>query len=146
MAKDFIKGDSYSLYRNTGSYGTPTWVKVLAVGDLAVDVAPADIEVPVRGLPTGHLQGDGDPTISFTLYEDAGDAGVTALVDAMHDGDLVHLAVARGNAKPYWHMECVLTGVGFSASRGEPAAWEVEAKRHANSDYGMVRAASFTGT
>lgn len=145
MAKNYQKGDDYKLYYDTAdSWSAPTYVEIKAVGDLAVDPGIADVEVPERGSSTGHLQGDGDPSITFTLFEDAGDANVTALIDAIHDGSMVHLAVCRGTGTPGWHMECCLVGAPFSASRGEPAGYEVEAKRHANSDNDFTREATIT--
>lgn len=145
MAKDYTQGDDYDLWYGTlaAPVAQQVWRRVPSVGDLAVDPGIADVEIPERGSTTGHLQGSSDPSITFTLLEDAGSADVTALIAAIHAGTMVHLAVARGLTKPYWHMECVLTGAPFSASRGEPAGYEVEAKRHAKSDYGLRRGTSF---
>ena len=53
------------------------------------------------------------------------------------------IAVARGllstNGVKYWRLEACLMGVASSAGRGDPASLDVEAKRHANSDYAMTR-------
>ena len=140
MAKSYNLGDDYKLYYDTvASWANPTYAEIKACGDLAVDPGISDVEIPERGISTGHLQGKGDPSITFTLYEDTGDANVTALIAAIHSGAKVHLAVARGTGTNGWHMECCLVGAPFSATRGEPAGYEVEAKRHANSDYDFTR-------
>lgn len=152
MAKKFRTGDEFGLYLGSGTWASPTWVEIKAVGDLSLDRQPADIEVPVRGQDTGHLQGAGDPQISFTLYDNAtsgsdGDTNVQTLVDAIHSGAMVMLAVARGDTSgalttsttKYWKMECVLMGVPLSVNRGESASYDVTAKRHANSDNTLTR-------
>lgn len=144
MAKDYLKGEDYSLYIDTSStWGGATWVKLKAIGDLSVDLAPGDVEVPERGLPTGHLHGDGDAVISFTLFEDTGDSNVDEIIDSIYDGTAVHLAVATAEGEPYWHMECCLTGGPMSANRGELVAWEIEAKRHGDSANGFAYGPSF---
>ena len=148
MAKDYKKGDDYKLYLDTAnSWDTPTWVEIKAASELTLDRVPADVEVPERGEDTGHLHGKADPVISFTLLEDAGDANVETLIAAIHNDDnstnMVHLAVSRGDiataTTKYWHMEAVLLGAPLSAGRGEPASYDVEAKRHANSDHTLTR-------
>jgi hypothetical protein len=144
MAKSYLKGDDYRLYLNTGSYGTPTWTRVKAVNDLAVDFAPSDIVVPEQGISDGHLQGYGDPSITFTLFEDTGDTSVTAIVTAMLAGTMKEIAVSGGDiattGTKYYRLESCFTGVAHKQSRGEPSQWDVEAKRHANSDNEFTRA------
>lgn len=144
MAKDYQKGENYSLYLDTANtWGAATWVKIKAIGDLAVDQAPGDVEVPERGLSTGHLHGDGDSAFTFTLFEDSGDTNLDDIIDAIYDGSSIHLAVAREEGEPYWHMECCLVGAPLTANRGELVGWEVEAKRHGDSDNGFEYGASF---
>ncbi len=143
MAKDYRKGASYRLYLNTGTYASPTWVEIKAVGDVSADPNPDDLTVPERGQDMGHLQGEFDPSFAFQLMEDAGDTNVETLIAAIYSGVMVHLAVSRGDietaATKYLHMECVLRG-SLSANRGDVASYDVTANRHANSDNGLVRA------
>lgn len=143
MAKDYIKGASYLLYLNTGSYGTPTWTQIKAVGDIDLASNPDDVEVPERGMDMGHLQGEDDPSISFTLFEDAGDTNVETLIAALYSGASKEIAVSRGaiatTGNKYWRLEACLMGVTLSAARGDVAQYDVEARRHANSDYAMTR-------
>lgn len=144
MAKDYVKGASYVLnYSTSGNYASPTWAAIKACGDVAVAPQPDDVEVPERGGPTGHLHGEQNPQMTFTLFEDAGDNNVETLVAAIYSGAKVHLAVSRGaintNGTKYLHMESVLFA-DLSANRPDPSQYAVTAMRHANSDYGMVRA------
>ena len=144
MAKTYQAADIYRLYYDSASsWGSPTWVQVEAFSDVTVDPARGDIEIPEQNADTGHLQGNGDPVISFTLYEDTGDSSVTAMITNLLAGTITHIAIAAGdittNGTIYWHMEaCLFAPNGLS--RGEPSMWEVEAKRHANSDNTLTRA------
>ena len=143
MAKDYIAGKIYRLYLNTGAYGSPTWVEIKAVGDIGSDFNPDDVVVPERGNDTGHLNGEPDPSFTFTLFEDAGDANVETLIAAIYAGTMKHLAVSRGvistAGTKYLHMECVLRAP-LGAGRGDPSSYDVTAMRHANSDNRLIRA------
>ena len=144
MAKDYKRGADYKLFLNTASRATPTWVEIPGVGDIDVSSNPDDVEVPERGMDTGHLQGEDNPEITFTLYEDAGNSNVETMIDAMFAGTLIEIAVSRlstisASGNKYWRLEACLMGAALNASRGEPAGYEVSAKRHANSDYAMTR-------
>lgn len=143
MAKDYTKGDKYRLYLNTGTYASPTWAQIAAYADPTVDPAKGDVEVPEQNQDTGHLHGVGDPVISITLLEDEGDTNVETLIAASVSGDLTHIAISRGDitttGTKYWHLEaCIFAPL--SASRGDAASYDLEAKRHANSDVSLVRA------
>jgi stage V sporulation protein SpoVS len=146
MAKDYQKGADYRLYLNTGTYGSPTWVEIKAVGDITVNANADDVAVPERGMATGHLQGEDDPEITFTLYEDEGDANVETMIAAVYSGALKEIAVCRGSiasgGNKYVRLESCLWGAN-SANRSDPGQYEITARRHANSDYGLTRA---TGT
>lgn len=143
MAKNYIKGASYNLYLNTGSQGSPTWILIKAVGDIDVKSNPEDVEVPERGIDTGHLQGEKDPAITFTLFEDQGDTNVETMIANGFAGALTEIAVARGliatTGVKYWRQESVFMGIDLGAKRADVAGYDVEAKRHANSDYAMTR-------
>jgi len=56
---------------------------------------------------------------------------------------LIHLAVSRGDittvGTKWFHMECALFG-GVTADQGGVASYDIEARRHANSDNGFTRA------
>lgn len=140
MAKNYKRGSDLKLYyMSGGSWGTPTWTEVQAVSDLDVSSNPDDIAFPVRGLGTGHKQGQTDPEITFTLHYDKGDASVIDLIDAMQDGTVVTLAVADGaiatGGTVYWKMECCLSGFQLTAPLQGPASFAVTARRHVDSDY-----------
>ena len=142
MAKSYKKGADYRLYLNTGTRGTPTWAEIKACGDITVSPQPDDIEVPERGIGTGHLFGELNPQITFTLFEDSGDTNVETMLAAMFSGAMLEIAVARGaiatTGVKWVRLESVLMGEN-SAARGDVGQWDVTAQRHANSDYDLTR-------
>jgi hypothetical protein len=144
MAKDYKKGQDYTLHLNTGTQGTPTWVKIIAVADIALDVGPSDIVVPVQGLSDGHLAGYGDPAITFTLFEDAGDANVETLIAAIFAKQMKEIAISNAplmttSPSKNYRLESAFIAAPLAASKGEPASFAVEARRHANSDFDLTR-------
>lgn len=143
MAKDYKRGADYLLYLNTGTQVSPTWAQIKAVGDIDVNSNPDDVTVPERGMDTGHLQGEDDPEITFTLYEDAGDSNVETLIAASYSGVMKEIAVSRGpiatTGNKFWRLEACLMGSPITAGRGDAASLAITARRHANSDYPMSR-------
>lgn len=69
------------LYRNSGSFGAPTWVLVDNVGDIDVTLAPDKTELPLRRLGgwKGYVPGLFDYLLGFKMLYDLGDANQTAM-------------------------------------------------------------------
>ena len=152
MAKRYILGDEFRLYYNIGSYASQNWKIINAADSISVDYSKADVPIAERGQPTGHLQGVADPSFSFTLLNDVESTYVQQLIDRIDSAIdpatsapyLIHLAVANGDISTtgtkYYHMECILLGGALTADQGGVSSFDIEARRHANSDYGLVRA------
>lgn len=142
MAKDFKKGDDYLAYINTGSQGTPTWELVPAIVNINIDPQPSDIVIQEAALSDGHMNGLGDPQITFTMQNDKGDANVADIIAALTSGALTELAFADGPIATvgtiYYRLESCLRG-GLSAQRGEAASYDVTANRHVNSVADLTR-------
>jgi hypothetical protein len=144
MAKDHSKADEWCLWLDTAdNWASPTWAQIKAFVDPNIDPEKADIEITPQNEETGHLQGPGNPMFGFTIQDDKGDANVQTILDALESGEMVHLAISRGNIATagvmYFHMECVLFGAR-AASRGSVASSDIEARRHANSDHPLTKA------
>jgi hypothetical protein len=142
MAKDYKRGADYILYLNTGSWASPTYVRIKAVDGLGCSANPEDVEVPESGSDTGHLHGEKDPEITGRLLDDAGDANVETLIAAIYSGAQVSLALSRGaiatTGNKFVRMECVLFAP-LDADRGATGSHQFTAKRHANSDNVFTR-------
>jgi hypothetical protein len=152
--KDYKTGGQYKFYVNTLGADSPMWVSVAACGDLEVLINYEDVEVPINAEPAttgarpiqigvGHLSGVPDHAINLTLYEDAGDDRVESMIDAVHSGELIEIAVARGiitqTGVKHWRLQSRLAGERFTAERRSPATWQVTAKEHALSTAPMTR-------
>lgn len=69
------------LYRNSGSYGTPTWVEVTNCKDLSTDIDFAEFDVTTRGnagweAVVAALIKSG---VEFEMVDDTADASYTAI-------------------------------------------------------------------
>ena len=79
-----ITGYFCKLYRNTGTYGSPTWVEVLPTRDVKSNCVMNEIDASVRG-GNGWQQnvpGLKNLTLEFNLLWDSTDASLTAISDA----------------------------------------------------------------
>ena len=152
MAKRYILGDEFRLYYNIATYSSANWKIINAADSISVDYGKTDVTVAERGPPTGHLQGVADPVISFTLLNDVESTYAQQLIDRIDSAIdpttlapyLIHMAVSNGDitvtGTKYYHMECILLGGALTADQGGVSSFDIEARRHANSDYGLVRA------
>lgn len=68
-------------YRNSGTYGTPTWVLVDNMGAVKVTDERGEVEVPLRsaGVFEGYLAGRRKLKIEFEMLYNPADASQTAL-------------------------------------------------------------------
>lgn len=143
MAKDYVRGDDYWIYLNTGTYASKTWVHVKNVADPTFNPEKSDILVPEAGMSDGHLQGYGNPLIGFTMFEDRTNTNAEAILAAAEAGTLKEFAIANGpiatSGTTFRNFEANITSSELSAGRGEPASWSIELRRHANSDNDIVK-------
>jgi hypothetical protein len=105
------------LFRNTGSYASPTWVEVKNVKDLTLTLQAGEADVTTRGnngwrATVATLK---DGTVDFEMVWDAGDADFVAFRDAFLDNEPIELAV----------MDGPITGTGSSGSQGLRASFAV---------------------
>lgn len=142
MPKTYVKGADYKLYLNTNTYASPTWAEIKAVGDISIAPNPDDVEVPERGIATGHLHGEMNPEISFTLMEDTGDSNIETIIAACFSGAVKEIAVSRGaiatTGNKFFRLEAAFFTTN-NANRADVGMHDIVARRHANSDYGLSR-------
>ena len=143
MTKNYKKGDDYKFYLNTGTQSVPVWSLLKCVKDLQFDPAKADIVIEENGASDGHLHGYGDPLFSATIFEDAGDANCADIYDAADAGDMIEIALANGpiatTGTKFYRLESCVTGSPLSANKGEAASRAMEFRRHANSDFDLIK-------
>jgi hypothetical protein len=87
------------LYRNTGTYASPTWNEVKNVRDLSISLEAGEASVTTRGnngweAVLGTLK---KASVEFQMVWDSGDADVQAFRDAFLDRDTIECAVMDGD-------------------------------------------------
>lgn len=95
----FVLGKDCKLYRNTGSYGTPTWNEIPNVKDLGLDLETSEADVTTRGnngweAVVAALNRGG---INFQMVYDTADPDFVALRDAYLNKTTTEFAVMDGD-------------------------------------------------
>ena len=91
-------GMEAKLYRNTGAYGTPTWVALDNVRDLTLSLETGEADVTTRAnqgwraIAATLKEG----SIEFEMIWDTEDAGFTAIKDAYFNNTPIEMAVLDG--------------------------------------------------
>lgn len=86
------------LYRNTGTYGSPTWTEYKNVKDLGLNLTKAEADATTRGyggweaLVSTLKKG----ALSFESVYDTADTGFVALLDSFLNNTAVEFAIADG--------------------------------------------------
>lgn len=94
-----VYGLDAKLYRNTGTYETPTWVEITNVRDLRLTVEANESDVTTRAnkgwsavVPTLL-----DGSIDFDMVYDSDDENVTTIEDAFFGRSAIEFAVMDGD-------------------------------------------------
>ena len=92
-------GMEAKLYRNTGTYATPTWVEMTNVKDLTLNLEASEADVTTRGNAgwRATIAALKDGSIEFEMVWDPADAGFTAIQDAYFNNTTVEFAVMDGD-------------------------------------------------
>ena len=92
-------GMEAKLYRNDGTYASPTWVELLNVKDLTLNLEAGEADVTTRGNAgwRATIASLKDGSIEFDMLWDTADTNFTALKDAFFSGGTVEFAVMDGD-------------------------------------------------
>ena len=92
-------GMEAKLYRNTGTYAAPTWVEMLNVKDLTLNLEASEADVTTRGNAgwRATIAALKDGSIEFEMVWDTSDADFTAIKDAFFGNTSVEFAVMDGD-------------------------------------------------
>lgn len=128
-----LLGDDFSLFWDSNDdWDSPSWVAQISVGDIGMDHANEQVEIPLRIAVKVYKKGRGDWSLTFTSNYDRSNAFHMAVRDAIRTGDPIHLAFADGDdieTADYTHAWWMLSGP-IEASLDNPASIDVEAKVH----------------
>ena len=99
---DPILGVNCKLYRNTATWGSPSWDEVTNVRDLTINLEKGEADVTIRG-GNGFRQVVGtlkDGSIEFQMVWDPADADFTAIKDAYFNDTSIELMALDGSSAP----------------------------------------------
>ena len=129
-----LLGDDYKLFYDTASsFGSPTWVEQISVGDIGYDTANEQVNIPKRVAFKLYKKGRSDLKFSFKMNIDTSNTFHKAMVAAINGGTKIHLAISPGAIASggYWHGWFLLNAP-LDASLDSAATFDVEAKVHAD--------------
>jgi hypothetical protein len=91
-------GMDAKLYRNTGSYASPTWTEITNVKDVTLNLEKGEADVTTRAnagwrATVGTLK---DASIEFQMVWDTADAGFGAIRQAFFSNTPIEFAVMDG--------------------------------------------------
>jgi hypothetical protein len=105
------------LYRNSGTYATPTWDLIGNVRDLTLNLESGEADVSTRGnngwrATVSTLK---DASLEFEMVWDTSDTDFTAVRDAYFENEFIEFAV----------MDGPISGPGSSGSQGLRALFRI---------------------
>lgn len=133
-------GFQCKLYRNTGSYGTPTWTEITNVKDLEIGFAFSEADVSTRagGGFREKMAGLLDAPITWGMVYDPADTVFTALRTAAFARTVVEFAVADAaiatNGTHYFRVHTQITAFPFTQPLEEGFTVDVTATPTRNSN------------
>jgi len=115
-------GMDAKLYRNTGTYETPTWVEITNAKDVSLNLEKGEADVTTRAnqgwrATVGTLK---DGSVEFEMVWDTLDAGFTAIQEAYFDGTPLEVAVMDGDIATSGSQGLRATMAVTNFSRNEP--------------------------
>lgn len=110
------------LYRNSGSYATPTWNELMNAKDVTLNLEAGEADASRRGSGGWRetLMTLKDGSVEFELVYDSADAEFTALKDAFFGANTVEMAVMDGDIATTGSQGLRATMSVINFSRNEP--------------------------
>jgi len=115
-------GMDAKLYRNTGTYATPTWNEVLNVKDVTLNLEAGEADVTTRGNAgwRANIATLKDASLEFEMVWDTADDDFTALRTAFLSNGSVEFAVMDGDITTTGSQGLRATMSITNFSRSEP--------------------------
>ena len=115
-------GMDAKLYRNTGSYETPTWDEVTNVKDVTLNLEAGEADVTTRGNAgwRANIATLKDASLEFEMVWDTADDDFTAIRQAFLSNGSVEFAVLDGDVETTGSQGLRATMAITNFSRSEP--------------------------
>lgn len=116
-----VLAEDAKLYRNTGTYGSPTWTEIDNVKDLTLSLDKDEVDLTTRGSGGFKEFADGliDASVEFQMVWDTSDANFTALQTAFFAKTAVEFLVLDGSSATAGNQGLRVTCMVKSFSRSE---------------------------
>ena len=110
------------LYRNSGSYASPTWSEVKPVKDVTLNLEAGEADVTTRGNGGWRavIAALKDASLEFELVWDTADAAFTAIRTAFLTGGALEFAAMDGDIETAGSEGLRATMAILNFSRAEP--------------------------
>jgi len=116
-----ILGLSCKMYRNTGTWASPTWSEITIAKDVTFSLEKGKADGSRRGVTWRQSIGTlKDAEISMELVHETGDSNFTALRSAFLNGTIVEILVLDGSVATSGSEGLRAEMEVFSFSRAEP--------------------------
>ena len=94
-----VLSEDAKVYRNTGSYATPTWDELDNVKDLTLNLDKDEVDVTTRASNGFKEFADGliDSSVEFSMVWDSGDAGFSAIQIAYFAKTAIEFLILDGD-------------------------------------------------
>lgn len=131
MAAGLASGYSSKLYRNTATWGSPTWDEITAAIDVAVGLSRGKAEVKARSVTfKSTLPLVAESPLTFSMIADTSIADYNILRDAFAASTLLGYAVAdqaiATSGADYWKCEYYIYGFNYIQGLEEANRVELE--------------------
>lgn len=115
-------GMDAKLYRNTGTYATPTWNEVVNVKDVTLNLEAGEADVTTRGNAgwRANIATLKDASLEFEMVWDTADDDFTAIRTAFLSNGSVEFAVMDGDIETAGSQGLRATMSITNFSRSEP--------------------------
>jgi len=127
-------GMEAKLYRNEGTYASPTWTELQNVKDLTLNLEAGEADVTTRGNAgwRATIAALKDGSIEYDMLWDTADANFSAIKDAFFNGTNIEFAVMDGDiattGSQGLRAEMSITGFSRSEALEEAMMVSVNAK------------------
>jgi len=118
------------VYRNTGTWATPTWVEITNVRDVTLNLETGEADVTTRAnagwrATVGTLK---EASVEFEMVWDTADAGFTAIKNAFFNNAVIGLQVLDGTSGQGLQADFSITNFSRSEALEEAITVSVTAK------------------
>lgn len=135
-----VLSQNAKAYRNTGTYGSPTWDEITNVKDLTLNVTKDAVDITTRASGGWREFADGlkDASISFSIVWDTSDTDFTAIRSAFTGNTSIEFLILDGSSATTGNQglraTCMVSSFTRNETLGDALMVDVEIRPVKNSN------------